>query len=133
MQLKRSLLPHWATAVFALGISWVNITAPTAAAPNWQYVGTADEYQYYIDMNSLTNQDYHRLLWLHVVFPKVQPNGGTSATHYISVNCQKRTMNIYQSILYNSDNQEISKREQEPGGTAINVNGSPPGWGLICK
>ena len=94
---------------------------------------SVNEYKYYLDTNSLTTRENNRLLWLHVIFPRIQPNGGTAATHYISVNCQKRTMNIYQSILYNSDNQEISKREQGSEGTTVTVNGNPPGWELICK
>jgi hypothetical protein len=135
IKLKHSLsgFPSWAITVFTLGISWGTAITPTIAAPNWQYVGTSDEYKYYIDTNSLSNRDNNRLLWLHVIFPKVQANGGTGATHYISVNCQQRTMSIYQSILYNSENQEISKREQGPMGTTIAVNGNPPGWNLICK
>ncbi len=134
-KLKHSLsvFSSWAITVFTLGISWGTAIAPTVAAPNWQYVGTSDEYKYYIDTNSLTNRDNNRLLWLHVIFPKIQPNGGTGATHYISVNCQQRTMSIYQSILYNSENQEISKRERGATGTTITVNGNPPGWNLICQ
>jgi len=127
----------WAATVFSCGLgwglSWTTVIAPTVAAPNWQYVGAVNEYRYYLDTNSLITRENNRLVWLHVIFPRIQANGGTGATHYISVNCQKRTMNIYQSILYNSDNQEISKREQGSEGTTVAVNGNPPGWELICK
>jgi hypothetical protein len=127
----------WAATIFSCGLgcglAWTNMIAPSVAAPNWQYVGVVNEYKYYLDTNSLATRENNRLLWLHVIFPRIQPNGGTAATHYISVNCQKRTMNIYQSILYNSDNQEISKREQGSEGTTVTVNGNPPGWELICK